>query len=144
MKIAIKNLQKRITLSPLRIKKAVLKALSLEKKIKSAQINLFLVSEARIRGLNRKFLRKDSATDVICFDLSLEKQQILADIFISTDAAVKNSRIYRTRPDYEAYLYAVHGILHLLGYRDNTAGARDRMQKKAEEILLCLSKEAKG
>jgi len=81
------------------------------------------------------YLGRDSSTDVISFDNSSGKWGLLADIVVSTETAVRQSRIFKTAPIYEVYLYVIHGVLHLLGYDDNTARKRKLMQKKAESIL---------
>ena len=60
---------------------------------------------------------------------------MVADIVVSTDAAARNAKVYRSTPAYEAYLYVAHGILHCVGYDDASARERAVMQHKAEKIL---------
>ena len=121
----------------------MLQALSLEKNKRFAEITIFLVNDARIKGLNKRFLRKNSPTDVIAFDSSINKKEILADIFISVDSAIRNSRLYNVLPSDELLLYAVHGALHILGFNDKTPQQIALMRKKEKEILSCLSNAAK-
>jgi rRNA maturation RNase YbeY len=91
--------------------------------------------------LNVKYLRKNSATDVIAVDFTGKFKglsYLLAEIFVSTDTAIANARIFKTSPLYEIYLYLIHGALHLLGYDDKTARQKQIMRKKEKEILRKL------
>jgi probable rRNA maturation factor len=141
VKITIKNLQKKITLNPKRIKAAILKTLSSVKKRKSGEINVCFVDDKKIRALNLKFLRKDEATDVLTFDISQapDKKNIFADIVISTDTALRNAGIFNTGSEYELTLYCIHGVLHILGYDDKNTSQRKAMHKKAVQILSLLN-----
>lgn len=141
MKINIKNLQKKIPLNhPIRqtIKKAALNTLALKKTKKSGEITLCFLNDARIKKLNSFYLHKNIPTDVISFDLSREKNELFADIVISTDTAMRNARIFKTTPLSELCSYTIHGILHLLGYRDHTKKNRQLMEKKAKALLAKL------
>ncbi len=95
------------------------------------------MNDKKIRALNLKYLHKDRPTDVLAFDLSMpqERGKLFSDVVISTDTALRNSRIYRTTPIYELYLYVTHATLHLLGLDDNTAVGRKAMDIKATSIL---------
>jgi probable rRNA maturation factor len=135
VEIYIKNLQKKIPVSPKRIKGVILKVLSSERKTApSGVITLCFVDDRLIRRLNRKYHFRDRATDVLAFDLS-DTRQVLSDIFISTDTAISNAKIFKTTPLYENYLYLVHGLLHILGYDDNNAKNRTVMRAKEEYYM---------
>lgn len=97
-------------------------------------MSIVFVTDAQIRVLNKKFHHADNATDVLTFDLGVE-----ADVVISADTAIRNAKVFKTTPEYELYLYVIHGILHLLGYNDAAKAQRARMQKIAETILSQLS-----
>ena len=134
MQITIKNFQKKIPVYPARIKKTILKILSKEGLKKSGAITVCFVNERKIKELNLEYHHKNAPTDVLTFDLS-EKGNLLADIVVSTDAAIQNAKSFKTTPFYELNLYVIHGILHLLGYDDKTAKGRKIMQYKANKIL---------
>ena len=141
MKVAIKNLQKRIPINPKRIIKTVLKILSIEGIRKSGEITVCFVNDRRIKELNLKYLGKNNPTDVIAFDVAEPKRpdKIFADIVISTDRAISNAKIFKTSPLYELYMYVVHGMLHLLGYNDKDARQRQIMKDRASRILATLN-----
>ena len=141
--ITIKSSQKRVTIYSKKIEKLIHKILSLENVTlnKQSQITICLVNDNCIKKLNRQYLHKNSPTDVLCFDLSDTKglKNMTADIIISTDTAIRNSKIFKTTPMYELFLYITHGVLHLLGYDDKTQKQRNAMHKRSLEILDTLT-----
>jgi probable rRNA maturation factor len=145
VRINIKNLQKKIPINALaseKIKKAIIGACFFEEVKKPGEVTVCLVDNRTIRELNLCYLADYRATDVMAFDFDLDGR-IVADIVISTDTAVSNARRFKTTPSYELFLYAVHGMLHILGYDDDTSSKRKLMDKKASEILekICLYKK---
>jgi len=134
MKIAISNLQKKIPVAAKKIREAILKVLQTEKIKKTGQVNLFFVSDTKIRELNLRYRGENNATDVLVFDISRARNQLLADIFISTDTAKRNARLFKSYLQYEIYLYVIHGLLHLLGYKDK--GKKNRLIMRRKEAFL--------
>lgn len=98
----------------------------------------------QIRELNTLYLGRYCPTDVISFDTSNGKKELIADIAISTDTALRNAKKYSTSPWFEVYLYAIHGLLHVLGYDDATPGTRKKMQERTQGILASLKIEKNG
>ncbi|MDD5166521.1 MAG: rRNA maturation RNase YbeY [Candidatus Omnitrophica bacterium] len=143
MKIIIKNLQKKIPIIPKKVKSVALKVLSFEHIKQSGEITICFVDDKTIKGLNSKYLGRNTATDVLAFDISEEDDpgNIFADIIISTDTAIRNAGIYKTTKLGELYLYVIHGMLHILGYKDNNARNSSTMRKKEE--YLCQYSKAK-
>ncbi|MFH1413232.1 MAG: rRNA maturation RNase YbeY [Candidatus Omnitrophota bacterium] len=141
VKVTIRNSQKTIPIDWRTIKKATLKVLSSQSKRKSGEINLCFVSDKKIKQLNLLYLGKNEPTDVISFDLTEAhdaEKKLFADIIISADTALSNSKIFKTDPLYEIHMYVVHGLLHLLGYDDGTLKQRKRMEQKTKQILRTL------
>ncbi|MDP2044244.1 MAG: rRNA maturation RNase YbeY [Candidatus Omnitrophota bacterium] len=136
MKITIKNLQNKLAIRPVRIKKLITHILKGEGRKESGCINICFVDNPLIKEFNIKFLKTSSSTDVLAFNLNNEKSKILlADIMISTDTAINNARKFKTTSDYELMLYVAHGILHILGYDDRTKTQMKRMRKKEAEYV---------
>jgi rRNA maturation RNase YbeY len=88
-----------------------------------------------MRCLNKKFLNIDGTTDVLAFGIPDCRGLLHADIAVCIDEAQRNARAYATSLKYELELYALHGLLHILGYKDKTLKQRKTMQSKAEKIL---------
>lgn len=137
MKITIKNLQNKLLISPVKIKKLILNVLKGEGIKESGYINICFADDPLIKKFNLKFLKTNSSTDVLAFNLNnnLENKILLADIMISTDTAIKNSRKFNTKPEYELMLYLAHGILHILGYDDRDKTQKKQMREKEIEYV---------
>ena len=138
MEITVINLQKKVAVCQEKIKKIIRAALRLERVRKAGEITVSLVTDGAIRELNTLYLGRYCATDVISFDVSRAKNELIADIAISADTALSNAKKYRTSPWFEIYLYVIHGLLHVLGYDDVNQKKRKKMQERTEFILTSL------
>jgi probable rRNA maturation factor len=90
------------------------------------EVTVALVSDARIRALNRAYRRKNAPTDVLSFPAA---PPILGDIVIASGVARRQAREVGHSLQTELRVLALHGLLHLLGYdhhnrRDNGRMAR--------------------
>lgn len=101
-----------------------------------------MVDDRQIRKLNLRYRGCGAATDVLSFDYSENKREISADIVVSTQTALRNARIFKTTPLYEMYLYIIHGLLHILGYDDETAKQKKIMSDKSEQILKTVTRNS--
>lgn len=137
IKITLINLQNNLAIHPGRIKNLILKIIKNEKVTASGRINICFVDNRRIKEFNAKFHKTNSATDVLAFNLSDKNNPgvILADIMISTQTAVKQAIKYSTNPDYELSLYVVHGLLHILGFNDQSLKQIKLMRKKESQYV---------
>jgi probable rRNA maturation factor len=95
-------------------------------------VTVALVSDARVRTLNRTYRQKSGATDVLSFPANpqcpipspqfLIPDSFLGDIVIARGVARRQARAARHAEAVELRILALHGLLHLLGYdheRDN-------------------------
>jgi probable rRNA maturation factor len=137
VQIIIINRQKKIPIRSRAIKKIVLKALKILKANLVKQLTILFTDNKTIQELNYRFSGKSYPTDVLCFDLSSDGG-IIADIVISAQKACENSRIFKTSPNRELTLYLIHGILHLLGFKDRRKKDRAHMQRVALQTLKKL------
>ena len=113
---------------------------SLSKKKKAGDINYIFCSDHYLRSLNQKHLNHDYFTDIITFDLSAGKDQINADIYISIDRVKENASVYNVPFKQEISRVMVHGLLHLIGFGDNSPIEKKRMREK-EDACLSLQKQ---
>lgn len=139
VKVIIRNLQKRIPINSKKITRVILKALSDAQVKKFGEIEVCFMDDEKIRELNLMYLARNVSTDVIAFDISENKKEIFANIAVSADTAIRNAKIFKTSAVYELYLYVIHGILHLLGYKDETKKDKIIMRKKEEDFLRALN-----
>jgi probable rRNA maturation factor len=104
-----------------------------------ASVSVALVDDAAIHEINRRHLGHDWPTDVISFPLSDPGDPALAgELVVSAETAASTARQAGVSARDELALYLVHGLLHLCGHDDSTAGDRDAMRRREGEILAHL------
>ncbi len=94
-------------------------------------INLIFTGKEYLLKINQKYLSHDYHTDVITFDYNIEKI-ISGDIFISVETVFENARIYEKNQKEEILRIIIHGILHLLNYKDKDKKDKIIMTKKED------------
>ena len=88
-----------------------------------------LVSDARVRGLNRTYRKKDTPTDVLSFPS--EEGGYLGDIVIAEGVAKRQAREAGHSIATEVRVLALHGLLHLLGYdHEHDDGRMARLERR--------------
>ena len=104
-----------------RLKKAVRQVLD-QAGIRSAQISVAIVTDARMHELNRQYLQHDYPTDVLSFVLESddENRSLDGQIVASSEYAAREAPRYGWTTDDELLLYVIHGCLHLVGHDDAT------------------------
>lgn len=100
-------------------------------------ISIVFCSDEYLLDINNKYLSHDYYTDVITFNYNQGKI-ISGDILISIERVKENARIFLSEFDKELNRVMVHGVLHLLGYKDKTLIQEKKMRKKEEEALALL------
>jgi len=83
---------------------------------------------------NIQFLNHNTLTDVITFDYCKGKL-VSGDILISTERVDENSKIYKVNYLTELHRVMVHGLLHLLGYKDKNEKDAKTMREKENYYL---------
>ena len=77
------------------------------------------------------------AKDVITFDY-VENKLIRGDIFISTERVEDNAEVRKLEGLIELHRVIVHGVLHLLGYKDKSLTDIGIMREKESKYLELL------
>ena len=108
-------------------------------KVRDALISVAFVGTTAIERLNRKFLSRNKATDVISFGMTRagKASPVIGDIYICPSVAERNARALGIRVSEELARLVVHGTLHILGH-DHPEGPRrtsSPMWKRQEKIL---------
>ncbi|CAM3811221.1 rRNA maturation RNase YbeY [Mesobacillus zeae] len=121
-------------------------AARMEKVEEGSEVSLTIVSNERIREINRDYRGKDMPTDVISFALEEAGEgemtvigeglpRVLGDIVISAAKAREQAAEYEHSYIRELGFLAVHGFLHLLGYDHMTDAEEKEMFSRQKEIL---------
>ena len=97
-------------------------------------INYIFCSDNYILETNRKFLSHDYTTDIITFDYS-KRRRISGDVLISIPTVSYNAERFGVTFFNELLRVMIHGVLHLMGYKDSTDKEKEEM-RRAEDISL--------
>jgi probable rRNA maturation factor len=97
-------------------------------------LSVAVVSDARVRALNRRYRGVDGTTDVLSFPASHEPRAAspsLGDIVIARGVARRQAREAGHSELTEWRVLALHGLLHLLGYdHERDAGRMRRVETR--------------
>ena len=86
-------------------------------------VALAIVSDARMRAINRDYLGHDYATDVLSFPADADVRAAhatLGDLVIARGVAERQAREAGHALSTELRVLVLHGLLHLLGYDHET------------------------
>lgn len=109
-----------------------------------AELSILLVDDTQIAELNSSWRRKRGPTNVLAFSLtegddSAMALNLLGDIVISVDTAVREAEKEGVSLQTRLQVLLVHGFLHLLGYdHETSASDAEKMQNKERELLQGL------
>lgn len=101
-------------------------------------ISFIFCSDDYLLEINKQYLNHDYFTDIITFDY-VENNLISGDIFISCDRVKENALEYKTGFTDELSRVIIHGVLHLLGYKDKSEKDKLLMTQKEDFYLEVLS-----
>ena len=122
----------------------VLSAVSQEASDETWTLGLLITNDENIRRLNAQYRGEDSFTDVLAFAAGEDSDGFvsppctpphLGDIAISYPCAVAQAAQFGHSTAEELDRLVVHGVLHLLGYDDQTRVQRKAMWARQEAIV---------
>ena len=121
------------------IKRAISQVFVKNRKVLGS-LNYVFCSDEYLIEMNKSYLNHDYFTDIITFDLSESRKEMVADIFISTDR-VRENAVRLGVPIYQEFMrVALHGALHLVGFGDKSQAEKNRMRKEEDSFLMMALK----
>jgi rRNA maturation RNase YbeY len=106
-------------------------------------ISFIFCSDEYLLEVNRKYLEHDYYTDIITFDY-VEGNVIGGDIFVSVDRVGENAKFFSKTFANELNRILIHGVLHLLGYKDKVKADKKLMTEKEDFYLNMLENSLLG
>ena len=113
----------------------LIKKICLEENKKLGFINCVFCSDNYLIEINNKYLQHDYFTDIITFDHSENKINIEGDLYISVHRTKENAKKYMVDENTELIRVIIHGLLHLIGYKDKTKKEKALMSEKENKYL---------
>lgn len=119
--------------NPKKVENWIIKTIETEKCF-TGNVTYIFCSDNYLLDVNRKYLNHDYFTDVITFDY-VKNSKISGDIFISIDRITENAKIFNVSRENELLRVMIHGVLHLIGYDDQTDEQEEEIHKKEDFYL---------
>ncbi len=140
MEILLRNSQRKFKVSSKNLKEtsqSLLHALDCQ----DSELSILLVSDKKIRELNRQYRGLDAPTDVLSFPQNEEDAEefdshLLGDVVISVETAHRQAVEHKLSLEEELVLLLIHGILHLLGYDHERSAKEERIMKQKTRDLF--------
>jgi probable rRNA maturation factor len=105
-------------------------------------VAIVLTSDVHLRQLHRDFMGIDEETDVMTFPSGSdgnEDENQGGDVVISVDRAAEQCGDAGLTLEEEIRFLAVHGLLHLAGWEDDTPDRRSRMLARQSELIAAFA-----
>lgn len=99
-----------------------------------SELALVFCSDEYLLDINRKYLNHDYYTDIITFDY-VEGDKIVGDLLISVERVRENAEQMGVGFSDELNRVIVHGVLHLIGFKDKSESDEQLMREKENEYL---------
>lgn len=107
-----------------------------EAKVTEGVLSIVLVDDARMGKLHDQYMGDPSTTDVLTFDLREDADDPLeGDVVICIDEAARQAAARGHETRLEVLLYAVHGLMHLLGESDEDDASFKHMHAREDALL---------
>lgn len=97
-------------------------------------VNYVFCNDEEILALNRQYIGHDYYTDHIGFDYSA-RDILSGDIYVGIETVETNAELFGKTYDDELHRVIVHGLLHLVGFKDKTPEERAGMEAAEDEAL---------
>jgi len=102
---------------------------------KVGEIQYIFCDDEYLLEINKKYLNHHTLTDIITFPDTSNSKIITGDVYISIDRIAVNKNSFNTSLRNELSRVIVHGLLHLLGYNDQTIEEKALMTGKEDYYL---------
>lgn len=140
MEIHVIDQQQDVVIDPSKIQEIV-KEVILHEKQQADEVSVYFVSTEEICQLHQDYFNDPSTTDCISFPMDEtedEPYRILGEIFVCPQTAITYSLKHDKDSYQEMILYVIHGLLHLMGYRDIEIKDRRKMRSAEKKHLQNL------
>ena len=109
-------------------------------KYSQVKINLIFCDNDNLNSFKREYFDDDVLTDIVTFPIKNDND-LEAEIYISIEMAKINADEFNVSLNNELSRLIIHGVLHLIGFNDDTEDSKKIMFSKQEEIISNFQKD---
>ena len=104
------------------------------------ELSIVLVNDRRMSALHKQFMNDSSPTDVLTFPIDTDNagRVTSGEVYVNVPWARREVKTRDVEAKHEVLLYALHGMLHLLGYDDRNRRAFRTMHRTEDDLLTQL------
>ncbi len=131
------NNQARVDIDLDKLKKVTEKFLDFQN-LNDMEVSLALVTDKEMKRINQAYRDSDRPTDVLAFPVSekeKKEENFLGEILLDWKQIKRQARKLDKKKEEELIFILIHGLLHLLGYKDETSADKEKMLEKGKEII---------
>lgn len=115
--------------------------------VTQAELSLVIVDDEEMAQLHEQYTGVPGTTDVLTFNMAESAEggsppgsdqvpaTLEADLILCLDEARRQAEHHDHEPRHEVLLYAIHGLMHLLGEDDHDEDAYQRMHAREDALL---------
>jgi len=120
-----------------------IKQIILNNNLIAGNITYIFCNDEYLLDINKRFLTHDYFTDIITFDYCAGNM-ISGDMYISVDRVKENCEVFNDSYENEILRVVVHGLLHLLGYKDSSDTERELIREMENKCILMFQNIENG
>lgn len=134
IEVHVSHPTRRVAFDPIR---RLLQMVITGERVSVDSLSIVFTDHRSLQELNKRHLGRDYTTDVIAFDLRETPGlgPVDGEIYVDLDTAAERAPEFGVRYRDEVWRYAVHGLLHLTGHRDDTAAGKETMRQLEDHYL---------
>jgi rRNA maturation RNase YbeY len=112
--------------------------------ILEAEINIIFVNDDYMLRLNQEYFKKNTTTDVISFNLTDDNSDGLdGEIYANVEQINRQASEFHVSTEEEIFRIVIHGLLHLLGFDDQTKAQKQIMTEKEDQYITLIKTKLK-
>jgi len=116
--------------------KKIVKTVYQNENVYDSHISIIYTNDELLSFLKKSFFKINELTDVIAFRLNdYSEKMVEGEVYISVERVFYNAKKYNEKKTNEISRVLIHGILHLLNYKDNEKESKNLMTSKENYYL---------
>jgi len=122
--------------------KKIVKTVYRNENVYDSHISIIFTNDELVSSLKKSFFKINELTDVIAFRLNdYSEKMVEGEVYISVERVFYNAKKYNEKKTNEISRVLIHGILHLLNYKDNEKESKKLMTNKENYYLTKIDCE---
>ena len=114
----------------------IIKTVYENENVYDSNVSIIFTNDELVSSLKKSFFNINVLTDVISFRLNdYHEKNVEGEVYISVERVFNNAKKFNEKKTNEISRILIHGILHLLNYKDNTKNSKHLMTMKENYYL---------